>query len=293
MGRAQPIAASSSFATRRAPFASRATTRHVSSPASVPSTSGCSSRSSARAIAGAEPISDWTTTMFSADVALAAELAQQRLERVARVGALLAVRQDVAHAAERIVRLDEAELADVARDRRLRDAAARARERDQQLLLRGRAASARRGSRRAAGARPSGARRSACIKSASRIHRRAATFAPPPQRGHTASMFAEWIAIFRRTFKEFLADDCMGLAQGGRLQRAARVLPRDGVPARAARRAASLRPGAVVPRDGRTARRDHVHRRACSATRAAARRCSRSSSAAPARSGLRAARWAR
>ena len=26
-------------------------------------------------------------------------------------------------------------------------------------------------------------------------------------------MFAEWIAVFRRTFKQFVADDCTGLAR--------------------------------------------------------------------------------
>ena len=110
-------------------------TRHVSSPASVPTTSGCSSRSSARAIAGADPISAWTTTRFWATDGAAAELVEQAVEDLARVDPPLAVRQHVAEPSERVARLLEAELADVPRDRRLRDRAAGALERVEQLLL--------------------------------------------------------------------------------------------------------------------------------------------------------------
>ena len=55
-----------------------AITRHVSSPASVPTISSCSTRSSARAIAGAEPSSEWTTTMFCAARALRPNSARTR-----------------------------------------------------------------------------------------------------------------------------------------------------------------------------------------------------------------------
>ena len=65
----------------------------------------------------------------------AAELASSAVERLARVDPPLAVRQHVAQPAERVARLVEAELADVARDGRLGDAAAGALERVEQLLL--------------------------------------------------------------------------------------------------------------------------------------------------------------
>ena len=55
----------------------------------------------------------------------AAELREQRIERLARVGAALAVRQDVAQRPEGIAGLFEPELADVARDGRLGHDAAR------------------------------------------------------------------------------------------------------------------------------------------------------------------------
>src|SRR5437899_7266477 len=66
----------------------------------------------------------------------AAELGEQRVERVPRIGTGAAVRQDIAVPAERVACLLEAELPNVARDRRLRDGAAGALERLEQLLLR-------------------------------------------------------------------------------------------------------------------------------------------------------------
>src|SRR5258705_13488336 len=64
------------------------------------------------------------------------ELRQQRGERVARIGTRAPVRQHIAVPAERVARLLEAQLPDVARDRCLRDAAAGALKRLEQLLLR-------------------------------------------------------------------------------------------------------------------------------------------------------------
>ncbi len=108
----------------------------MSSPASVPSSSGCAHRSSARAIAGAEPISDWSTTTFCAATARRPNCAEQRIERLARVGAALAVREDVAQRPEGIAGLLEPELANVARDGRLGHNAPDARQGGDQLLLR-------------------------------------------------------------------------------------------------------------------------------------------------------------
>src|SRR5215210_5591143 len=64
----------------------------------------------------------------------AAELAQDTVERIARVG-LPRFRKHVPRAAERVVRLLEPELAEVARDRRLRDVTARLGESAEELEL--------------------------------------------------------------------------------------------------------------------------------------------------------------
>src|SRR3954454_22814290 len=65
-----------------------------------------------------------------------AELVEQAVEDLPRVDPALPVRQDVAEPAERVARLLEAQLANVARDGRLGDAAARRLERVEELLLR-------------------------------------------------------------------------------------------------------------------------------------------------------------
>ena len=105
-------------------------------------------------------------------------------------------------------------------------------------------------------------------------------------------MFAEWIAVLRRTFKEFLADDCMGLAQEVAYSALLAFFP-----------ATAFLLGllgvlhlyddmqsflATVAPHGVITFIDGLQR-----DQAAAPRCSRSSSAAPARSGPRAARWDR
>ena len=128
-------AARSSRATVRASATERVITRHVSSPASVPTMRGCSSRSSARAIAGAEPSSDWTTTMFCATVARSPNWPSTD-SSVSR-GSAWRPRpgSDVSRPAERVGRLLEAELADVARHGGLRHRAAGAGERRGELLL--------------------------------------------------------------------------------------------------------------------------------------------------------------
>ena len=50
----------------------------------------------------------------------------------------------------------------------------------------------------------------------------------------------EWIAVLKRTVKEFLADDCMGLAQQVAYSALLAFFPAVAFLARAARRAASL-----------------------------------------------------
>ena len=99
----------------RAAAAGLATTRNVSSPAIVPTISGCSTRSSARAIAGAAPISDLITTRFWAAVTQEAELLQDRVARGRRVGAP-AARDRVPGPPELVVELLDPELAEIPRE---------------------------------------------------------------------------------------------------------------------------------------------------------------------------------
>ena len=73
--------------------------------------------------------------MFCAGVTDAAELAEHAAERVPRIRPP-GLREHVARPAERVVRLLEPELPEVARDGRLRDAAARVGERGEELELR-------------------------------------------------------------------------------------------------------------------------------------------------------------
>ena len=86
---------------RRGAVRSAAITRHVSSPASVPTISGCSIRSRARAIAGAEPSSDWTTTRFSAGTARSDATALPRGPHAGRCGARPEARRSAAARAGR------------------------------------------------------------------------------------------------------------------------------------------------------------------------------------------------
>ena len=130
----------SSRASAAAPAASAAITRQVSSPASVPTTSGCSDRSSARAIAPAVPTSALITTMFCGRADPAAVAAQDRGERVTRIGRPRAPREQVARQAQPVPHLLDSELAQIPRQRRLRDDAARGRKRRPELLLRADAA---------------------------------------------------------------------------------------------------------------------------------------------------------
>src|SRR6266487_1581991 len=105
--------------------------RTVSSPASVPTMRSCSSWSSARAIAGAE------LGLQHDDIPggrhLAAELTQDRIEDLGRIGPAGDVREHIPRPTEVVVRLLEPELTNVARDGRLRDDATGIRKRVEQL----------------------------------------------------------------------------------------------------------------------------------------------------------------
>ena len=134
----QPIASPSSATRARASFTSRAMTRHVSSPAIVPTT-----------------LRMLDLVERARDRRCGAELRVERRRCSARSRAAAELREhcasaacgsgrrrsdsagsDVARASERVVRLLEPELADVARDRRLRHRAAGGGERGCELELR-------------------------------------------------------------------------------------------------------------------------------------------------------------
>ena len=108
----------------------------VSSPASVPTIRSCSSWSSARAIAGAEPELRLEDDDVSRRRHLAPELPQDRVQQLGRIRAADDMREHVARTTQGIVGLLQPELSDVPRDGRLRDDAAGAGERVQELELR-------------------------------------------------------------------------------------------------------------------------------------------------------------
>ena len=145
------------------------------------------------------------------------------------------------------------------------------------------ASSSRVGSARRCAARPQGPRTLSLAARRGR-DRSCARRAPGGSRRASGS------TRFKRAFKSFLADDAMGLSAAGRVQLAARVLSRDGLPRRPARPVRRLRRAAGVPRPGRAGRRPDDDRHAAAGRLDGHVRRRVRASAPPARSGRRAAR---